>query len=213
MTKQLLGTKQGMTTVFDEKGNLVACTLITIEKHIAVQIKQVDGKDGYNAIQYGALKRKAKHTRKPLAGHFKKAGVEPRRKLFENLVDKDDPTKVGDEMGLEILDGAKHIDVIGLSKGKGFQGVIKRHGFRGGPAAHGSKFHRSAGSTGCRSTPGRCLPGVKKPGHMGGDKVTVQSLKVIKCDAAKGVLLVKGSIPGTKGSFVHVRQAVKKGQA
>ncbi len=212
MTKQqLLGTKQGMTTYFDEKGNLVVCTLITVDKHIAVQVKTADGKDGYNAIQYGARTQKAKHTTKPVAGHFKKAGVEPRKNLFEIRFEKEAPHQVGEEVGLEVFEGAAFIDVIGKSKGKGFQGVIKRYGFKGGPAAHGSKFHRSGGSTGCRSTPGRCLPGTKKPGHMGSERVTIQSLKVVKCDAEKGVLLVKGAIPGAKGSTVYVRTAIKKG--
>ncbi|HPE85051.1 MAG: 50S ribosomal protein L3 [Chlamydiia bacterium] len=210
MTKQLFGTKQGMTTFFDEKGNLVVCTLITVDKHIAVQVKTEDGKDGYSAIQYGARTQKPKHTTKPLAGHFKKAGVEPRKKLFEVRFKGDAPHQVGDEVGLELFEGLTHVDVIGKSKGKGFQGVIKRYGFKGGPAAHGSKFHRSGGSTGCRSTPGRCLPGTKKPGHMGNEQVTVQSLKVIKCDAEKGVLLVKGAVPGAKGSAVYVCEAIKK---
>ena len=155
--------------------------------------------------------KKAKHTTKPLSGHFKKAGVEPRKNLFEMTFENEAPHQVGDEIGLEIFEGISHIDVVGKSKGKGFQGVIKRYGFKGGPAAHGSKFHRGGGSTGCRSTPGRCLPGTKKPGHMGSEKVTIQSLKVVKCDAEKGVLLVKGAVPGAKGSKVFVCKAIKKG--
>ena len=210
MSTQLLGKKVGMTQTYDDKGNLVICTVISVEKHVAVQIKNKDGKDGYNAAVLGVFKKKDKHTVKPQAGHFKKAGVEPRKVLFEVPFEGEAPCAVGDELGLELFEGVNHVDVIGTSQGKGFQGVIKRHGFKGGPAAHGSKFHRSAGSTGCRSTPGRCLPGVKKPGHMGAERVTVQSLKVIKIDAEKGLVVVKGAVPGSKGSNVALQKAIKK---
>ena len=210
MSTQLLGTKLGMTQSYDDKGNLVVCTVISVEKHTAVQIKTKDGKDGYNAVQLGVFKRKDKHTHKPQKGHFKQAGVEPKKKLFEFRYDDQAPCKVGDEIGLEVFENAQYIDAIGISQGKGFQGVIKRHGFKGGPAAHGSKFHRSAGSTGCRSTPGRCLPGVKKPGQMGAERVSVQSLKVVKLDVEKGIIVVKGSIPGSKGSVVTLQKAIKR---
>ena len=210
MTKQLLGKKEGMTTLFDDKGNLVVCTVLSVEKHVAVQVKSVDGKDQYNAIQLGVKKRKPKHLSKPLQGHFKKAGVEGRHYLFEVPYEGEASMSPGDEVGLELFEGSAYVDVSGKSQGKGFQGVIKRHGFSGGPAAHGSKFHRSAGSTGCRSTPGRCLPGVKKPGQMGNVKVTTQSLKVVKCDAGKGLLVVKGAVPGSNGTMITIREAVKK---
>ena len=212
MTKQLFGQKQGMTNIFDDKGQLVACTVLTVEKHVAVQVKTSDGSDGYNAIQFGMRKQKPKHTSKPQIGHFKKAGVEPRRHLFEVRFDGESPCQVGDEIGLELFEAISFVDVTGTSQGKGFQGVIKRHGYRGGPGSHGSKFHRSAGSTGCRSTPGRCLPGVKKEGQMGNEKKTAQSLKVIKVDLEKGVLVVKGAVPGSKGSIVKISPAVKKNQ-
>lgn len=210
MSNQLLGKKEGMTKIFDDKGNLVVCTVISIEKHVALQVKTADGKDGYNAVQLGAVQKKMKHTNKPLQGHFKKAGAEPRRHLFEIPFEGEAPFKVGDELGLELFEGVAHIDVTGQSQGKGFQGVMKRYDFKGGPAAHGSKFHRSGGSTGCRSTPGRCLPGTKKPGHMGSERVTVQSLKVVRLDAEKGIVVVKGAIPGSKGSSVTISKAVKK---
>lgn len=210
MSTQLLGKKAGMTKLFDESGNLVVCTVIEVEKHVAVQIKNKDGKDGYNAIQLGVFKKKEKHTPKPQQGHFKKAGLTPYRNLFEISYEGEAPFEVGAELGLELFEGIKFIDVVGTSQGKGFQGVIKRHGFRGGPAAHGSKFHRSAGSTGCRSTPGRCLPGVKKPGQMGAKRVSVQSLKVVRIDAEKGFVVVKGAVPGSNGSTVALSAAVKK---
>ncbi|MCP5492437.1 MAG: 50S ribosomal protein L3 [Chlamydiales bacterium] len=210
MSNQLLGKKEGMTKIFDDKGNLVVCTVISIEKHVVLQVKTVNGKDGYNAVQLGAVQKKAKHTTKPLQGHFKKAGVEPRRHLFEVSFEGEAPFQVGQEIGLELFEGVPYIDVTGQSQGKGFQGVMRRYDFKGGPAAHGSKFHRSGGSTGCRSTPGRCLPGTKKPGHMGAERVTVQSLKVVRLDAEKGVVVVKGAIPGSKGSSITISKAVKK---
>jgi len=204
MTKQLFGTKQGMTTFFDEKGNLVVCTLITVDKHIAVQVKTEDGKDGYSAIQYGARTQKPKHTTKPLAGHFKKAGVEPRKKLFEVRFKGDAPHQVGDEVGLELFEGLTHVDVIGKSKGKGFQGVIKRYGFKGGPAAHGSKFHRQPGSIGNRTWPGRVIPGKKLPGHFGNEKVTVKNVEIVEVNTDDSVLLVKGPVPGARNTLVKL---------
>lgn len=212
MSLNLLGKKKGMTRVFDEKGNLIVCTVISAEPNVIVQLKNEE-KDGYSAIQLGGIKvpeSKKKNVKKPLVGHFAKAKVEPRRHLLESRVDNLDEYEVGKEIGVDYFADSEFVDVIGTSKGKGFQGVMKRHNFAGGPAAHGSGFHRTAGSTGMRSTPGRCLPGRPMAGQMGNARVTSMNLKVIKVDAEKQLLLVKGAVPGARDSLVHIRKSIKK---
>jgi large subunit ribosomal protein L3 len=169
MSLKLMGKKKGMTRVYDEKGNLIVCTLIAAEPNVIVQVKSLE-KDGYSAVQLGAVKvreSKKKNVSKPLVGHFARAKVEPRRHLLESRIEKTEEYELGQEVGVDYFAETEFVDVCGTSKGKGFQGVIKRHGFAGGPASHGSGFHRTAGSTGMRSTPGRSLPGVKKAGQMG----------------------------------------------
>jgi len=207
-----MGKKKGMTRVYDEKGNLIVCTVIVAEPNVIVQIKDKE-KDGYQAVQLGAVKvpeNKKKNLSKPLVGHFAKAKVEPRRHLLESRIENTQEYQPGQEIGVDYFNGTDFVDVSGTSKGKGFQGVIKRHNFAGGPGSHGSGFHRSAGSTGMRSTPGRSLPGIKKEGHMGSEKVTTENLRVIRIDAEKQVILVKGAVPGAKDSLLYIRKSVKK---
>lgn len=212
MTLNFMGKKEGMAQVYDEKGNLITCTVLVVEPNVISQIKTQES-DGYSAVQLAAFQlppSKVKNQSKAMQGHFKKAGVNPRRKVQESRLEDVSGYEVGQELDVTYFEEISHVDVIAVSKGKGFQGVMKRHGFKGGPASHGSGFHRHAGSTGMRSTPGRCLPGVKMAGRMGGERVTVQSLPVVRVDAEKRVLLVKGAVPGSRGSMVTVRQAVKK---
>lgn len=212
MSLKLMGKKKGMTRVFDEKGNLIVCTVIAAEPNVIVQVKDQE-KDGYSAVQLGAVKvpeSKKKNISKPLVGHFAKAKVEPRRHLLESRLEQSAEFEVGQEVGIDYFNDTEFVDVSGTSKGKGFQGVVKRHGFGGGPGSHGSGFHRTAGSTGMRSTPGRSLPGVKKAGQMGSQKVTAENLKVVRIDAEKQVILVKGAVPGANNSLLYIRKSVKK---
>ncbi|WP_117273785.1 50S ribosomal protein L3 [Chlamydia poikilotherma] len=210
----LMGKKEGMIHVFDKDGNLVACSVISVGSNVVTQIK-VDSTDGYNAIQMGANeinvpeKTLEKRMNKPKLGHFKKSGSRVFGLLKEVRVSEDaiNEVSLGNEFGLEVLEDISSVDISGVSKGKGFQGVMKRFGFRGGPKTHGSGFHRHAGSIGMRSTPGRCFPGSKRPSHMGTVNVTVKNLEVVKIDLEKKVLLVKGAIPGPRGSVVVVRRS------
>ncbi len=208
MPLKLMGKKKGMTCFFGDKGRVIACTVIAIEPNAVTQVKDKD-KDGYCAVQLGSDKSvKKKNVKKPLLGHFVKAKVEPRRYLLESRTME--KYELGQEIGVEQFEVGELVDVCGISKGKGYQGVIKRHGFKGGPAAHGSGFHRHAGSTGMRSTPGRCLPGVKMPGQMGSKRVTAENLQVVLVDQEKQILLIKGSIPGANNCKVVIRESVKK---
>lgn len=212
MPLQLMGTKKGMTRIFDERGDSIVCTVIETKPNVVVQLKSKE-KDGYVAVQMGARKvpsTKLKNVKKPLKEHFAKAKVEPRSALKESRIDETENFTVGQEVGLEYFADTIYVDVIGITKGKGFQGVIKRHGFSGGPAAHGSGFHRTAGSTGMRSTPGRTLPGLRMAGHMGNVRMTVEGLKVIRVDPEKNVIFVKGAVPGSKGSLVTIRKSRKR---
>ena len=216
MAFTMMGKKRGMTQLFDEKGNVVVCTVIQAEPNVITQIK-TDETDGYTAVQVGFDKVKGKtqytieaRTGKPQLGHFKKAGVEPRRHLAESKTDEKDSYSLGQEIGVDSFADVEFVDVTATSKGKGYQGVIKRHNFAGGPASHGSGFHRHAGSTGMRSTPGRGLPGGKKAGQMGNEQVTVQNLRVVKVDAENHLIVVKGQVPGPRNGLVYFSKAVKK---
>lgn len=214
MSLNLLGKKRGMTRVFDENGNLVVCTVIEMKPNVIVQIKTKE-RDGYRALQLGGIKvpeSKKKNVTKPLAGHFAKAKVEPHRVLLESRLEDLDAFEIGKEIGLDYFLETEFVDVVGTSKGKGFQGVIKRHGFSGGPAAHGSGFHRTGGSQGQRSTPGRCMSGRRMPGRMGFKRVISSNLKVVKVDPEKQLLLVKGAVPGARNGLLHIRKSVKKYQ-
>lgn len=212
MTLKFMGKKVGMTQIFDENGNLIVCTVIAAEPNIISQVKTKET-DGYNAVQVAASKlsvAKARNVSKPLKGHFAKAGIEPRRHLIETRVSDPEAYAAGKEISIAQFADIAYVDITGVSKGKGHQGVIKRHNFSGGPAAHGSGFHRHGGSTGMRTSPGRCLPGQKKSGHMGAEKVTTQNLRVVKVDAEKQCLLVKGAVPGPLNGLVFVSRAKKK---
>lgn len=216
MALKLMGKKRGMTQRFDDSGNLVVCTVIHAEPNIVTQIKR-KASDGYNALQLGFEKivtedprTVEKRVTKQLIGHFQKANVEPRRYLSESRIENVEEYAIGQELKVTLFSDVVFVDVSGVSKGKGYQGVIKRHNFKGGPAAHGSGFHRHGGSTGMRSTPGRCLPGQKKAGRMGGENVTVQNLRVVGIDEGRNLIIVEGSVPGHCGSLVSVIPSKKK---
>lgn len=215
MRLRLMGKKRGMTQLFDDKGNLVVCTVIEIEPNVIAQIKTKQN-DGYTAIQLGYDKVVTKDERtvarrvgKPLFGHFGKASVAPRRHLTETRVENIDSFNVGQEFDVSFFEAYKHVDVMGTSKGKGYQGVMKLHNFAGGPAAHGSSFHRHAGSTGMRSTPGRSLPNSPRASHMGDERSTTQNLRIFKIVAEDNIIVVEGAVPGSKNGLVYVSPAVK----
>lgn len=215
MSLKLIGKKKGMTHLFNEKGDVVVCTVIAAEPNPVAQIKTKE-KDGYSAVQLAGFKVAASRMRnvtKPLKGHFAKAKIEPRLRLKESRISEKDQYTVGQEIGVDYFENCSHVDVIGKSKGKGFQGVMKRHHFAGGPASHGaSRCHRSGGSTGMRSTPGRTLPGQKMAGHMGHEQVTAENLKVVKIDKDKHLIVVEGSVPGPREGYVYIKRSLKKTQ-
>jgi large subunit ribosomal protein L3 len=206
MCNTILGRKLGMTQVWSEDDQLVPVTVIKAGPCVVTQIKTAD-KEGYEAIQIGFGDIKAKQVNKPMQGHFDKGGVEPSKVLREVHVDSAANYELGQAVTVEQFAEVKKVDVSGVSKGKGFAGVIKRHNFRGGPGGHGSHFHRAPGSVGQCATPSRVFKGLKLPGHMGDEKVTVRNLEVVKVDVEQNLLLVKGAIPGGKGALVSVRTA------
>lgn len=217
MTLKLMGKKLGMTQLFDETGNAIVCTVIEVEPNVIVQIKTKE-KDGYTAIQtgYGKVTAKKpetveKRVKKPRLGHFKKAGVDPRRHLVESKVDNVEEYTVGQEFGVGMFTEIPFLDATAISIGKGFQGAMKLHNFAGMKASHGTgPTHRHLGSTGMRSTPGRCFPGGKRASQMGNKQVTVQSLKVVEVNEEENLIVVKGSIPGAKNGLVTLTKAIKK---
>ena len=208
MKKGLIGKKIGMTQIFDENGLVIPVTVIEAGPCVVAQVKTSET-DGYNAIQLGYGEIKDKHINKPEAGHFAKAKLANKKHLREFRMDSVEEYKVGDEVKADIFTAGEKIDVQGTSKGKGFQGVIKRHGQSRGPMGHGSMYHRRPGSMGSTSTPGRVFKGKKLPGHMGRVTVTIQNLDVVRVDMDKNVILVKGSVPGPKGAILKVKSAVK----
>lgn len=213
MTLKFQGKKKGMTTRFDDQGNRIVCTVILAEPNVITQVKSQQGKDGYNAIQLAAYKTapaKIKNVSKPLQGHFAKAKIDPRSSLKESRVENVEGYQIAQELTVSYFNEISYVDISGVSKGKGHQGVMKRHNFAGGPASHGSGFHRHGGSTGMRSTPGRCLPGQKKSGRMGNEMVTVQSLRVIRVDQEKNVIIIEGAVPGPRNGLVYISKAKKK---
>lgn len=219
MTRKLMGRKRGMTRLFDEKGNAVVATVIEIEPNVVTQIKTPEI-DGYSAVQLGfetittkdprTMERRVK---KPLRGHFAKANVEPCRFLQEIRTEKLDNISVGQKINVELFKVGEYLDVTATSKGKGFQGAMKLHNFSGGRATHGNSLsHRALGSTGMRSTPGRCFPNGKRACHMGDRTVTVQNLEIVMVSLEDNVILVKGAIPGARDAVVTLVEAVKKHQ-
>ena len=207
MSIGILGQKVGMTRVYDDAGIITPVTVILAEPNAVLQVKTQDN-DGYAAAQVGVFDQKEHRVTKPELGHFKKAGVTP-KKFVREFTTNGAETKVGDSITVTTFKAGQIVDVIGISKGKGFQGVIKKHNFAGQGAAHGSKTHRRNGAIGCRSTPGRIYKNHGMAGDMGDEQVTVQNLKVVQVREADHVLLVSGAVPGARGSFVVVRTAIK----
>jgi len=203
----LLGKKVGMTQIFMEDGAAVPVTVIQAGPCLVVQRKAAD-KEGYDAVQLGLVEDRApKHVNQPTNGHFKAAGVSPTRRINEFQVEADTEWKAGDEVKCSLFSVDDYVDVIGTSKGKGFQGVIKRHGHSGGRATHGSMFHRAPGSIGQASDPSRVFPGTKMPGQTGGKRITVKNLRVVKIDEERNLLFVRGAVPGPKQGYLSIRRA------
>ena len=208
MVKALLGQKLGMTRMFTEEGRWIDVTLLEAGPCTVIQRKTKDT-DGYDAIQVGFGEKKESRCNKPAAGHFKKAGVEPKRVLREFRVDSDSELKSGDELRSDIFEVGDRVDVSGTTKGRGFAGVIKRHGFSGGPGGHGSHFHRTPGSIGQSADPAKVYRGKRMPGRMGNERKTTQNLEVVQVDSEKNLLVIRGSVPGATGGVVFVKQSVK----
>ncbi len=208
MKKAIIGRKVGMTQIFDENGVAIPVTVIEAGPCTVVQVKTTET-DGYDAVQLGYGEVKENKVNKPEKGHFTKGNVKPTKHLREFRVDNASEVKVGDEIKVDIFAEGDTVDIQGKTKGKGFQGVIKRHGQSRGPMGHGSMYHRRPGSMGSTSTPGRVFKGKKLPGHMGNTTVTIQNLKVVKVDTEKNAILVKGSVPGNKGVILKIKDAVK----
>ena len=207
MKKAILGKKIGMTQIFDEKGRAIPVTVVEAGPCTVVQIKTKDS-DGYEAVQLGFGEVKEKKLIRPIKGHFTKANITPKKHLREFRLEEIS-CNVGDEIKVDIFNKGETVDDTGTSKGKGFQGVIKRHGQSRGPMGHGSMYHRRPGSMGSTSTPGRVYKGKNLPGHMGVETVTVQNLEIVKVDSDKNVLLIKGSVPGNKGAILKIRNSSK----
>ena len=206
MVTGILGRKLGMTQLFGEGGEILPATVIKAGPCVVVQCKTVE-RDGYAAVQLGLVEDAPANTNRPTAGHYRKAGVPPTRIRREVGVDGDGPAE-GDQVLASVFEGGDRVDVVGVSRGKGFQGVMKRHGFGGGRATHGSMFHRAPGSIGASSYPSRVIKGMRGPGRMGGDRVTTRNLQVLRVDADQHVLVVKGAVPGAPGGVVMIRKAV-----
>lgn len=208
MKKGIIGKKIGMTQIFDEKGKVIPVTVIEAGPCVVAQVKTQET-DGYNAVQLGFGEVKPNKVNKPKAGHFAKAKLTATKHLREFRLDDISDVKVGDEVKADVFAAGDKVDIQGTTKGKGFQGVIKRHGQSRGPMGHGSMYHRRPGSMGSTSTPGRVFKGKKLPGHMGMQTVTIQNLEVVKVDMDKNVILVKGSVPGVKGAILKIKTSVK----
>lgn len=210
MSKAILGRKLGMTQIFTEEGKVVPVTVIETGNNVVIQNKTTES-DGYNAVQLGFGEIKEKHLTKPLKGRFDKAGVEPVKFIREMRLAAPSEYKVGDKIGVDIFEAGQLVDVTGISKGKGFAGTVKRHGFARGPMGHGSKSHREPGSTGAMISGhgGRVLKGKKLPGHMGNERVTVQRLTLVKVDTDRNLLLIKGAVPGPKKGLLMIKETVK----
>ena len=208
MKKAIVATKVGMTQIFNEDGVLTPVTVLQAGPLVVTQIKTVEN-DGYSAVQVGFGDIREKLVNKPRQGHFAKAGVENKRFLTEFKFDNASEYEVGQEIKADIFEAGDKIDATAKSKGKGFQGAINRHGQSRGPMAHGSKFHRHAGSNGSASDPSKVFKGKKMPGQMGAVKVTTQNLEIVRVDAENNLLLVKGAVPGPKKSTVIIKESVK----
>lgn len=208
MKKAIIGKKVGMTQIFNAEGQMVPVTVVEVGPCKVVQIKNQEV-DGYSALQIGYKQVKESKVTKPIKGHFDKVNVDYMRVLREFKLEDISAYEVGQELKADVFEAGDKIDITGTSKGKGFAGVIKRHGQSRGPMKHGSKYHRSPGSMGGSSSPSRVRKGKKLPGQMGNEKVTVQNLEVVRVDVDRNLLLVKGAVPGIRGSVVTIKDSVK----
>jgi large subunit ribosomal protein L3 len=208
MKKAILATKVGMTQIFNENGVLTPVTVLQAGPCVVTQIKTVEN-DGYSAVQVGYVDKREKLVSKPIKGHFEKAGVSYKRFVREFKLENADQYSVKDEIKADVFAAGDKIDATAISKGKGFQGAIKRHGQSRGPMAHGSKFHRHAGSNGAASDPSKVFKGKKMPGQMGNKRITIQNLEIVRVDIETNLILVKGAIPGPKKSLVTIKETVK----
>ena len=208
MKKAILATKVGMTQIFNEDGVLTPVTVLQAGPCVVTQVKTVEN-DGYSAVQVGFVDKREKLVNKPLKGHFEKAGVSYKRYVRELKLEDAESYALAQEIKADIFEAGDKVDATAISKGKGFQGAIKRHGQHRGPMTHGSKFHRHQGSNGACSSPSRVFKGKGMPGHMGAEQVTVQNLEIVRVDAENNLLLVKGSVPGPKKSLITIKEAVK----
>ena len=211
MKKAILATKVGMTQIFNEDGVLTPVTVLQAGPCVVTQVKTVEN-DGYDAVQVGYVDKREKLVTKPVKGHFDKAGVSYKRYVREFRFENASEYSVKDEIKADIFAAGDKIDATAISKGKGFQGAIKRHGQSRGPMAHGSKYHRHAGSNGSASDPSRVFKGKKMAGHMGAKQVTVQNLEIVRVDAENNLILVKGAVPGPKKSLVTIKETTKSGK-
>lgn len=203
----ILGKKLGMTQIYAGDGTVIPVTVIQAGPCLVVQRKTVD-QDGYDAVQIGFVEETpAKKVGRPLEGHFKKAGVAPARLVVEFSLDTGEDVKAGDSFNVSIFAEKDYVDVVGTSKGKGYQGVMKRHGFRGGRASHGSMFHRAPGSIGSSAFPSRVFKGMRAAGRMGGERVTTKNLQVVKVDAEQNLLYIRGAVPGPRSGYLQIRRA------
>lgn len=205
--KNILGKKIGMTQIFNEDGVVIPVTVVEAGPLKVIQKKTIEN-DGYNAIQVGFKEIKENRVNKPLKGHFDKSGVEYKKYVKEFSVENVEEFEIGQEIKVNIFEQGDKIDVIGISKGKGTQGPIKRHNYSRGPESHGSKYHRSGGARAAAAYPGRVFKGRKGPGKMGNERVTVQNLEVVRVDADRNLLLIKGAVPGPKGGLVIIKETV-----
>jgi large subunit ribosomal protein L3 len=208
MQKAIIAKKIGMTQIFAENGLLIPVTVLEAGPCVVTQ-KKTEENDGYNAIQVGFGDVKVKKVNKPMKGHFDKAGVEPKKVLKEFKLDDISAYEVGAEIKADVFAAGDKVDVTGTSKGHGYQGPIKRHGQHRGPMAHGSKFHRAVGSLSSATTPGKVKKGKKMAGQMGSVKVTIQNLEIVRTDAEKNLVLIKGAVPGAKGAVLVIKNSVK----
>ncbi len=207
MVEGLIGRKIGMTQLFGEDGKVTPVTVIEAGPCVVVQRKTAD-RDGYESAQLGLVDpAAAKRANKPQKGHHEKAGVPPTRLRREFALIGDDEVKAGDAVSVKIFEGVSNVDIVGTSKGRGFQGVIKRHGFKGGRATHGSMFHRAPGSIGQSASPSKVMKGMRGPGQMGNKRITCKNLKVVRIDEERNLLLVRGSVPGSRGTALMIRRS------
>ena len=204
----MLGKKIGMTQIFLDDGKMVPVTVIEAGPCVVTQVKERE-KDGYEAVQIGYQEVKKENVNKPIEGHFKKAKVAPQKYLAELLLANGENYELGQVLTVESFTVGERADVTGVSKGKGFQGVVKRWGFKGGPKSHGSHFQRAPGSVGASATPSRVVKGKKMPGQMGNARVSVQNLEVVQVDSDKNLLFLKGAVPGSKGGLLMIKSSVK----